>query len=371
MNTWYKFLAGIIILGLGMTACSKMDHTYSHFLENGEIIYTGRVDSIALFPGRNRIKISWLLISDPKVSMCRVYWNDGLDSVNVPIQRTTGTDTISVIVDSLQEGSYNFFIYTYDQSGHSSVESDTVGQVYGSNYESSLHTRAIRDTFWVNDTAFIKWYDSEKGSIGSTVKYLDNNSQTREVHTLPSDTVTALPGYKLKSSFSYQTFYLPDSLAIDTFYSSIDSLAILTKPKAEPVNLASQGELIDQSSNCSCGYATTLIDGDMEASNHWQPNSSDRRDDLEIWVMLDLGKSLAFNEMQQYWQKGNNHVDGYKILYSDDKQNWNTAYESSTGPGSDKTTSSFPEVAARYVKLVWHFGDDGNVNITEIELYDR
>ncbi|HVK49771.1 MAG TPA: DUF4998 domain-containing protein, partial [Pseudobacter sp.] len=78
----------LLAFTLGTGACSKMDEEYKDFTKGGEIIYTGKVDSLKIFPGKNRFKLSWALVSDQRISKCRVFWNEGEDSITVPVQRT-------------------------------------------------------------------------------------------------------------------------------------------------------------------------------------------------------------------------------------------------------------------------------------------
>ncbi len=503
----------VILLACITAACTKMDYTYKKFLKGGDIIYPGRADSVKVFPGHNRIKLSWLLTSDPSIALCRVYWNNSIDSVQVPVHRGHGTDTISVIIDSLEEGYYNFKIYTYDKDGRRSVAVDTVGQVYGKNYVSSLHNRVIKKSYWDQDTAFIYWYNPNAGAAVSQLVYNDAQGISHTLDILSSDTLTQLPDFKLHDAFRYRTGFLPDSLSIDTFFTSYDQgtiddtlaielpsypspegqYAIINKlsgmavavegaatgnnaniiqstftyaanqlwdfvtaptsgyyeinnvnsgsPYAIAVNKAStsdgeklvqykfggskndqwelekvdgdyykltnlksqkvmevagnsttDGATLQQNSwkggdnqlfeiawNMAAGQSikdvssggshpgSNVIDGDN--TTYWQPNSSDRTDDNMIWITIDLGQSRVFDELWQYWTHGDNHIDGYTILYSNNNSSWKTAYQSKSGLNPGQNTVSFPPVQARYVKVQWHFATDGNVNIAEVGVY--
>lgn len=215
-----RLFVAILALSSLMTACSKMDYTYKKFLKDGDIIYPGNADSIQIFPGNNRIKLTWLLTSDPTIVMSRVYWNNKADSVNVPVTRGKGIDTISVIIDNLDEGFYNFEIYTYDGKGNSSVGADTIGQVFGKVYSESLHNRIIKKLYWDSDTAYIQWYDPATGAINLKLNYTDAAGGGHSITVHNSDSTTLLPNFKLHDGFDYVTGYLPDSLAIDTFFTA-------------------------------------------------------------------------------------------------------------------------------------------------------
>lgn len=228
MNVFYirRYLLVVAVFLGGLAACSKMDSTYEKFLSGGSIIYPGRADSLRLFSGHNRIKLSWLLTSDPSIVMNKVFWNDGADSVEIPVTRSQGVDTVSVVIDSLDEGYYNFEIYTYDKNGHSSVQADTIGQVYGDTYQQSLLNRVIKNAYWNHDSAFIFWYSTNTGAVVSNLTYTDRNGHAYEINIPSSDTLTVLPAFRLHDGFRFRTGYMPDSLAIDTFYTAYASRSI-------------------------------------------------------------------------------------------------------------------------------------------------
>src|SRR3546814_5891410 len=81
---------GLALVAWGLNACSEMDDTYDGFLKEGEIIYVQGADSLVIRPGYKRVELSWLALSDPTVTKAMVYWNNGRDSVEVPINKTTG-----------------------------------------------------------------------------------------------------------------------------------------------------------------------------------------------------------------------------------------------------------------------------------------
>src|SRR3546814_16295689 len=94
-----------------------------------------------------------------------VYCNNGRDSVEVPINKTTGIDTVRVMIDNLQERIYTFEIVTYDNDGNKSVPSIGNGESYGDNYQNYRLPRLVMSAqyFATNNTLEILW-----GSVGQT-----------------------------------------------------------------------------------------------------------------------------------------------------------------------------------------------------------
>ena len=220
-------IGGMTALLLFMAACSKMDDYKDTFLTGGEIQYTGKADSVKFHSGYNRAQLSWLILSDPKVTRAKVYWNYRKDSAEINIQRTSGVDTIRLMINNLAEGTYNFEIFTYDKTGHSSIPATVTGKVYGERYEATLLNRGIdmgsSSVFPIMPPyhgAVLVWrsYNSTDGIISMQLKYKDEDNIEQTVVTPAEAASTMLMKYVPASTIEYRTLYKPDSLAIDTFY---------------------------------------------------------------------------------------------------------------------------------------------------------
>lgn len=229
-----KYILGILTCGL-FASCGKMDDNYQQYLQNGVIIYTAKVDSLKAFPGKNRIALSWLLVSDPKINRCKVFWNNGTDSVEVPVQRSGGIDTISVVLDDMEENVFTFNVFTYDNAGNSSVKEEVIGTVYGNNYIASLYNRPVRAATYIaaGEHAEVAWFGINPQAVAVDVEYTNIAGDLvtiREVPVKPDpfkpagfpDT-TLLTDYKEGTSFRYRTAFKPAPTAIDTFYTAFDT----------------------------------------------------------------------------------------------------------------------------------------------------
>src|SRR5690606_15689496 len=97
-----------------MMACSKMDD-YRKYTDEKEIVYSGKADSLVVYPGKNRLMLSWVLVSDPKISRARVYWRNKADSVEVPITTGPGVAAVKVVLENMEEGCYSFEVVTLDE----------------------------------------------------------------------------------------------------------------------------------------------------------------------------------------------------------------------------------------------------------------
>ncbi|PTQ97867.1 uncharacterized protein DUF5013 [Mucilaginibacter yixingensis] len=212
-------VASLLLL---ISACTKMDAYKDKYLANGSIIYPGKIDSVKIFSGRNRVKVTGLFTSDPKIVKYRVYWNSKRDSIEVPVTRTKGVDTAKVIIPNLPEGLMSFEIRTYDADGHASVPVDTAANVFGDLYQSSITNRPIVNAaMQTNGSALINWADVDKSSgiVNMEIKYTDkfNKAHDTIIVSTPTGLSSTLPNFQPGNSISYSTAYLPNPTAIDQF----------------------------------------------------------------------------------------------------------------------------------------------------------
>lgn len=221
-----------MLLLIILSSCSKIDDYKTKYTVGGQIVYPGKMDSVKVFSGKNRVKITGLFTSDPKIIKYRVFWNSRQDSLEVPIKRTTGVDTASVFISNLTEGLMSFEIRTYDAAGHASIPVNISAPVYGALYQSSLSNRGIKKTaLELNGSVTIKWSDvnADAGMQNLEIMYFDKNTIMHDtvVVSSPTDMATSLPNFQQGSYFSYNSSFLPTPTAIDTFfvaYSNADNL---------------------------------------------------------------------------------------------------------------------------------------------------
>lgn len=220
-----------LLLFLGITACNKQDAHYKDFIKDGEIVYVGKIDSIIFHPGYNRVKLSWPIPSDPSVQSVKIFWNSRNDSSVINMHDSwRDEDTVFTILEDLQEGAYTFELFTYDKKNHSSVVSEVSGNVYGENYLSLLLQRQIQETSMREDDFMVKWRVGDDNLIGTEIKYKNKEGGERLVFTKSDENESLLIDWEPNSLIEYRSLYLPDSLAIDTFYTSYKEMKILRDP---------------------------------------------------------------------------------------------------------------------------------------------
>lgn len=305
----YVFLTGLAVYSLA--ACSEMDATYEEYLEGGERIYTGRADSLKAFPGYKRVGLSWLLISDPKITYCKVFWNNGVDSMKIPVKRSAGIDTINIIVNDLEEGVYTFDIYTGDDRGHTSLKASVIGRVYGDEYSANMPDMPFTRAKWWDDKTTIKWGVKEGNDIltGVELSYTDLSGEKQQMIVLPDSTETVMEDYKKGTDFHYRTMYLPDSTAIDTLYTESVAVSPVTEHEMDKSDFAEY--VLPSDASSAWGWLLPMLwDGDIKAPHGFHTPSDVG---FPHHYTFDLGKEAVLSRFR-LWQRGAANGDGY--LYS-------------------------------------------------------
>jgi hypothetical protein len=262
----YNVLKTILLLTiLSLVSCSGGDE-YLKFTQNGEVSYTAKIDSAKVFPGRNRVKVEGLILSDPKVTQLRVFWNNRADSVVVPIVRTKGIDKVSTIIAGLAENVYNFELRTYDAQGNKSIAHSITAEVFGARYQASLNDRPIVTSSLSSNlslTINFAAMDLTTGAFATEVVYTDkfDVEQTLTVPVATSQVI--IPNYKIGSQFKQRSLFLPAKNAIDIFYTpfvlkvpDVIDLSYMIKNNARPFMASASsgrwGDLADWTTNAAC-----------------------------------------------------------------------------------------------------------------------
>jgi hypothetical protein len=270
------------VLGGLVVSCKKMDD-YKKYAEGGEIVYPATFDSLKVIPGNNRVLITGFLAGIPNVTKFRVYWNDGLDSLESAIIRKGRVDTIKQIISNLPEGPKTFTIRTYDDKGNRSIPMTITGNVYGANFQTSVNERGnravLKSIVNASGAAEISWanVDAYVGVRGMHIHYFDVNNKEHDLiePMKGKDQVTNIPDVSVTRPIAYNTLFLPDTVGIDTFTVAAITLPAFTEitllnnihPVANQANDGSRWAVLrDWISNNAVknhnGYGGTDIGGD-------------------------------------------------------------------------------------------------------------
>ncbi|MBY5957353.1 hypothetical protein KUV50_04340 [Membranicola marinus] len=306
MNSLIKYLFSALLAGLFFTACTKMDHTYAKFIEDGEKVYSAKPKTIDFFPGNNRLKIRIGLVAAPNVNKINIYWNNRNNSVEWELEPDFSGDTtfFDGIIDDIEEGRHTFEFVTSDKAGNHSIKVDTVGMVYGEDYISSLKNRGVKSAVAKREGMEIKWFDTPyETAIGVEIHYQNTVGEQSVVDVSLDEFNTVIEGRPAGDSIRYRTAYLPDSNAIDTFYAGFQTVH-LTPPGPEPLDksLFSSYPLPGDAENYPVSYVKldNIWDDDI-TGNSWYGTADPAGN--PHWFTFDLGVKAKLTEYT-IWQRG-------------------------------------------------------------------
>lgn len=209
--------SGAIVL---LASCSKWDD-FKQYIEDGEISYTGKLDSVRIYPGNERVRLLANFPADPKIIAVRVFWNDGADSVEFDVDRSTSGKVFDQVLTA-EEGVNSFVIYTYDEDGNTSVPVNAVGRAYGPRYQSGLNNRQVSSAVVTEGETVISWVEMDQSAGPFATELTYQSAGKEKVIRVPiTEEVTVLTDIDPEATtVSFRTLFLPQPTSIDTFYSS-------------------------------------------------------------------------------------------------------------------------------------------------------
>jgi hypothetical protein len=226
MNTKIIYFIAALSLFSILMSCETMEDTYYEFVKDGETIYVGKADSVKTRGGNYRIELSWLLMSDPKVSSYKVYWNNRRDSIENSVTKTIEVDTVRALITDIREDIHNFEIFTFDKDGNSSVVASAIGRVYGDNYTASLLQRTYKAITRSGDDLIVEWSEAQNTLLFVEVQYTDAMSNPVKQFVLGEAEVDSMSNFPVGGTFQYRTAFLPEPEALDTFYTSFNTITV-------------------------------------------------------------------------------------------------------------------------------------------------
>jgi len=213
------FLAGIILATAG---CQKMNDKHKSWLETGEIIYIGKVDSVKIFSGNERILFRYW-ISDPRVKTLNVAWSLGRESIEVTVPAHLPAEPFDLYIGrnekDITEGVHTFNWVTQDQYNNKSVIFEITGNVYGSKYHSTLINRPLISAEADGTDVTLVWGEKiSEDEVEVNVNYTTTSDVPVILRCSGNERISAVVNdVKLTAPVTYSTLYLPEPNAIDTF----------------------------------------------------------------------------------------------------------------------------------------------------------
>lgn len=350
-------VAAFVISVLSITSCDDFMDIHKEYIEGGEIIYAPKPDSVSFIAGKGRIQFNCRTYNAPNIRSIDVFWNEGIDSLIIPVEMKTGYDSISVILDNMEEKSYTFNVQTTDNFGHKSLFMTDFGTSYGETFQSTLNDRRIKTVSLSDKEGTIEWYSALMGLIRNEVRYIKNDGSQVIVGMPSSDHQLKLPDAKAGSSFEYRSLYIPEEECIDTFATAW-KVSETTFPTTYKYDRSAWEVLsVSDVSTSEGGGMATLLDNDL--STYWQSAYEDGDAPLPHWAVIDMQTPKKISKVEIYRRAANKDTKSIELYISDQPDanagNWIKIVNGTFADG-DILSISIPESVntekGRYLKLL-------------------
>lgn len=229
------YIICIALLAFFTQSCTKMNDLHQPYLDEGEVIYAAKVDSVASRAGKGRIELEMFILAQ-RIDKVRIYWNDYKDSVDV--QNDNRTDSITTIIENLAEKGYIFKYVSFDKFGHQSLPFEVTGNVYGDRFQATLSNRGIKSTpLSINGETTINWAGAVDKAVRCDLVYI-NIAGVQVTRKVPmSEVTTEITDFA--ADLKYRTLFIPEATATDTFYTENVSVDVV---KLTEISLQNPGD---------------------------------------------------------------------------------------------------------------------------------
>lgn len=222
MKKIIKFLV-FAFISLAVVSCKDMNALHEVYLEKGEVIYTNKVDSLNTYSGKGRLMIWGILESAFNVDEVVVTWNDGNDMEIFPYTKSDeDADTLNLVVTGLEEGNYEFSVYSKDADGNQSIPVTLFGTVYGEIFRSTLVPRPANGFSYNGPDTWLKFETSDENQRKTEIKYRNTGGEEITEELSREKDTAALSGYDLGTDIVYRTYYVPTQARENGMETSID-----------------------------------------------------------------------------------------------------------------------------------------------------
>jgi len=381
----------VIIALAALVSCDNMTSIYQKYLEEGEIFYAPKLDSIKFYAGNNQVYFKFWTFNATNVKTVDLYWDE--DSLIVPVTPSSGWDSVMVTVPCKTEKSYTFKIRTTDIFGNHSLWITGFGNSYGNLFQQSLANRTVKSFTLAGNDGEISWFPPAATLVRSEIRYTDGSQQEQTVVVPSSQNTTKCTGLP-NNRFEVRSFFLPEPDAIDTFAISWESVRPLYQvPRSgwsvKYVN-SWHGMPPATSINATEGPAEYVFDG--LNNTHWHTSYTNfavgaiqicdvcTRIPPPHTLVLDFGEPIDIVQVEVYRRINNNNTQTVIVyapavddeLLTNDDIEWlgNVPY---TGNGASPLFNyHFPGITNSNWKELgrYDFPSTANATLPDVGIYD-
>lgn len=211
----FSRLSLFVISALALASCYDITDTHKEWLDKGEKIYVGKIDSLAVRSGMNRAEIVGNARFLRTAVKCDVTFNGQTESYKIS-DITKEDGTVSIMLDNLDRGQYYFYVQTFDKDGNASILSEVFGSVYGEEdplLELPRRIRSMNERF--DGRLEILWNDIKTEYYVLQYEDADGVMQTLTLEDDPEKTV--IDSWKHNGKMTVNSFVYKNATDLDIF----------------------------------------------------------------------------------------------------------------------------------------------------------
>lgn len=356
----------LLIMASVICSCDSYMDTHKEYIKNGELRYAVKLDSLAVYSGKERVVLGCWLYNAVFVDSIFVYWNSRKDTLAVPVSMRPGLDSIEVNVPDLGESAFTFEVRTKDRFGDWSLFTTGTGASYGEEFQSSLSNRTVINALIQNGNGIIKWGSADETLLCTEFKYSNTYGEEVRIKTPSDEAQTFCEGIDINKDFAYRSLYIPQESAVDTFSTSWSSNVIFSE------QLDRTGWEINNVSSELSGYlASSMLDGNI--STFWHTLYGAGAPPLPHIITVDMKADKTITGLDIYQRAGSHQTKSFKLYLSGDNVDWDYGgsftFLSNTIPSME--CMLYKPFACRYIRFEFFesFNADGSCAIAEVYFY--
>lgn len=355
------FIINLVVI-LGFLSCEKMNKLHDVYLKEGEIDYVGRMDSVKAYAGNERIKFEYW-ITDPRATKLHIKWfeeDEIVKTISIPAHKASEMQEYILGEDEpLAEKNYTFTFVTESESGVKSINYEVLGNVYGKRYSNDLTDRNVAKLNY-DDGEFKITFGSviNEENIGVKVHYFNMDGESNFVFLDSEELLgeVVIEDINIFKGVKYQTLYLPEENAIDTFYTDLTPMEIVLN-----VALFKNVSVSDQLNDKLGGE--NAVDGIVGTNVSRWVSSKDVGDH---WLVVDLGQIYLIDRIKIF---DDTPSKNFKLQVVDINGDWVDVANvtNNTNKEYEKSFSAISTSKVRYFVTTTEYNE--LIRLFEIEIY--
>ena len=293
MNSKIKKIIVPACLMLTLAGCADMNDKHRSWLEDGEIVYIGKVDSVHAFSGDERVLFRYW-ISDPRAKTLNIKWSLGQESLDIAIPAHIPAEPFDLFIGRnekhIDEGNHTFQWVAHDQHGNKSVMFETTANIYGERYQNRLNNRSIISAEADGTDVKLTWGGvSNNDEVGLNVRYVNTSDVPVSLFFATEEASSVvIRNVKLTDPVTYRTLFLPEPTAIDTFATVAQKVNVKTT-----INVVLNKPVAHSDINADNQGGDMAVNGDRTTATRWVTDDSNN----EHWIEVDLQGFFSINAM--------------------------------------------------------------------------